>query len=223
MNQDRIFEEIEGNAWFKRNKDVITNAKTPDFPSYLVEMIEDKSSIETVLELGCSNGFRLDYLRRSNCGSRFVGVDCSIEALEDGRNRYPKVEFYKGLLTDLPFESQFDLVIINLVLCWVSRDTLARSIAEIDRVIKDGGFLVIGDHFSDYPQRRRYHHNLEEEIYTYKLNYGNIFEALGTYKELARITYNHDQPKRCVQVAESSKRAVCMLLKKSLHDYYPEV
>jgi len=223
MTQDKIFNELEGNAWFKRNKAAITDSNRSDYPALLVDLIEDKSNIKSVLELGCSNGFRLAKLKNSTTCSRFVGVDCSEEALDDGRRRYDDVEFYKGLLNDVPLDEEFDLVIVNFVLCWVSRKTLAKSIAEIDRVTKDGGFLIIGDHFPDNPQRRRYHHNLEEEIFTYKQNYGALFEALGFYKEIARITFNHDHPGKAIQIAESQKRAACMLLKKSLHAYYPVI
>lgn len=223
MKQDRLFREMEGDAWFKRNRDQITSAGWPDYPAALVEMIENRDRIKTVIELGCANGFRLEAIRHKTPCERLVGVDCSIDALEDGRSRYPAVEFHRGMLTELPVEESFDLVIVNLVLCWISRESLARAVAEIDRVTADGGFLIIGDHFPDHPQRRRYHHNLAEEIYTYKQDYGKIFEALGTYRELARITYNHDSPGSGIQVTDSSKRGVCMLLKKSLQGYYPEV
>ncbi len=124
------------------------------------------------------------------------------------------------MLADLPLEERFDLVVVNFVLHWVDRSTLARSISEIDRVVTDGGHLILGDFLPDSPLRRSYRHRKDERVYTYKQDYARIFEALCTYKELARMTYDHDKPNLGIGSADSCSRGVCVLLGKSETRYY---
>jgi hypothetical protein len=128
------------------------------------------------------------------------------------------------VLASPPVDGQFDLVIVNYVLHWIDRSTLAWSICAIDGFVRDGGLLLLGDFLPDCQQRRRYHHMPEECVYTYKQNYSEIFTSLGLYKELARFTYNHDEPDSySLQPTLSSSRGFCSLLNKSLDGYYPEL
>jgi len=225
MNQDQIFFESEGDNWFARNKPVLELVSDRvDLPSYLIEILEEKSNIKSVLELGCANGWRLNSLKQKlleRC--RFVGVDASIKAIQDGRARYPFIELHQGLLSKVPVVGQFDLVIVYFVLHWVDRTSLTRSVSEIDRLISDDGFLVLGDFLPDSPQRRCYHHLPNENVYTYKQDYAKIFESYGLYKEVARIAFDHDRPATMIQTSDSSSRCVCTVLKKSVENYYMEV
>jgi hypothetical protein len=98
---------------------------------------------------------------------------------------------------------------------WVDRSTLARSVAEIDRITRDGGFLLFGDFLPDHAQRRRYLHYTATEMYTYKQDYAWIFEALGTYRQVARITFDHDHLRGGISIASSAVHGVCSLPRKT--------
>lgn len=225
MSQDDVFFQGEGDSWFRRNRDALQSDARVDWPIQLIGMMAGKSEIRSVIELGCSNGYRLASLKGilpSDC--RFVGTDASLEAVRAGKERYPWIEFHRALLSEIPVEEAFDLVIVHFVLHWVDRRTLGRSVSEIDRVTLDGGVLVLGDFLPDYPQRRRYHHLPGGGVYTWKQDYARIFEALGTYREFARIAFDHSGTGVSVlQATPSSDRGYCALLKKSLETYYPEV
>lgn len=137
---------------------------------------------------------------------------------------YPGLELHQGVLSNPPVDGQFDLVIVNYVMHWIDRSTLARSICSIDNFVKDGGLLLLGDFLPDYQQRRRYHHLPQKHVFTYKQDYPGIFTSLGLYKELARFTYDHDTPDSyALQPATSPTRGACSLLHKSFDGYYPEV
>jgi len=220
MKQDEVFFAGEGDAWFHRNQAAL--GKHVDWPSRMFDMLENKADIHDVIELGCANGWRLHGLAKTIKG-QLVGVDASKEAIRDGQSRFPHLQLHHGLLTNLPIESAFDLVIVNFVLHWIDRSTLATSLAEIDRVTRDGGFLILGDFLPDFPQRRPYHHRPEENVYTYKQDYACLFQTLGTYREVARITFNHDHPTPTIEAVSSAQRAACVVLKKSLQGYYHDV
>ncbi|OIQ88345.1 putative S-adenosylmethionine-dependent methyltransferase [mine drainage metagenome] len=220
MSQDDIFFACEGDAWFRRNKAALGNHV--DWPSRMFDMLGNRAEILDVAELGCANGWRLNGLANKTKG-RLVGVDASKEAILDGSLRYPRLQLHHGLLTNLPIEGEFDLVIVNFVFHWIDRSTLATSLAEVDRVTRDGGFLILGDFLPNFSQRVPYHHLSEKSVYTYKQDYACLFLALGTYREVARITFNHDHPSPTIKSSPSEQRAVCVVLQKSLQGYYHDI
>jgi SAM-dependent methyltransferase len=222
--QDKIFLEKEGDAWFQRNKEALGKPGKLDWPLHCIGLLNEKDKIKTVAEVGCANGFRLAALKNQfKKAERFVGIEASAQAIAAGSKQYPQVEFIRGTLSDLPTQDEFDLVIVSHVLHWVDRSTLSRSVAEIDRITRDGGILILGDFLPDFPQRRRYHHLEQENVYTYKQDYAKIFESLGLYKEILRFSYEDGTSDAAASSGESSSRRVCTALKKQTNGYYPEI
>ncbi len=233
MTQDKVFLESEGDAWFSRNRNKLDQDGRIDWPAKLIVEIANgqreaayggrrPEPIQSVLELGCATGWRLETIRQ-RLGCRCVGVDASREAIEHGRRSYPDVEFHQGLLAEVPLIGSFDVVILQAVLHWVDRSSLAASIAEIDRLVRDGGYLSVGDFLPDFPQRRAYHHLPGQGVYTYKQDYAKIFEALGTYREIRRVTFDVNDARLPLAPSDSDHRKSCTILHKSLHGFYPEM
>ena len=222
MNQDEIFRNGEGNQWFRRNKGALTASGRFDWPIEIVESLKDTSWMTRVLELGCADGWRLARLRGIlGRDVDLFGVDASEEAVREGQTRYPFLKLFVGMLSHIPLDQAFDLVIVHFVLHWVSRETLTKTVSEMDRMVKDGGMLLIGDFLPDFPQKRRYHHLPEEKrVFTFKQDNAEIFKSMGIYKEVMRFTFNHDKPVDGLEVNSSDERACCALLHKSLYDYY---
>lgn len=219
-SQEQCFFDGEGDAWYKRNQTALTVAGHFDWPLALIDQLGDKAKIAAVAELGCANGYRLEALRQRGIGNEHVGVDVSAEAIAQGSRHFPALELLRAPLSNVPLEKTFDLVIVNYVLHWIDRERLVRTIGEIDRLVKDGGTLVIGDFLPDAPSRRQYHHRPEGGVFTFKQDYAAIFSALGTYREIARVCYNHDAMPEAIQAAASETRAGCCVLRKSLSGYY---
>ena len=207
-DQDQIFLKKEGDGWFKRNLSALGNSF--DIPLYLIEQYNLKP--KKVLEIGCSNGWRLAKIG-DKYGAECFGVEPSLKAIEDGRRKYPKIKFKRGLASLLPFKEKFDLVVINFVLHWVDRGSLLKAIAEIDRVLSKNSFLIIGDFLPDYPIRNRYHHLLKQKVYTYKQDYAEIFISSRLYELVAKITFNHSN-KAGFSLAKSQDQCAGCLLRK---------
>lgn len=222
MIQDIIFEKSEADNWFLRNKEAIINKDIEhDYPCRLVKNLKSKDNIKSVLELGASNGYRLNALKNilPDC-KKFVGVDASQMAVEDGKKRYG-LSMYTSKIDDFNSEEEFDLVIVNFVYHWIDRKTIFEAVANTDKLVKDGGYLLIGDFCPDFPQKRKYHHLANEKVYTYKADYTKVFEALNTYKIISKEIFNHDD-KNCAET-DSSNRAQIAILKKDVYGYYHEI
>ena len=220
MKQDEVFLQGEGDRWLNRNKAAITD------PEYLIKdhviglMMTMNLAPKNVVEIGASNGWRLHEIAR-RFGSRVTAVEPSIQAIEDGQTRFPSVQFLRGTASELPLDSQarFDLAIVNFVLHWVDRSTLLRSVAEIDRVLADGGLLLIGDFYPSMPERVRYHHLPDQEVWTYKQNYGDIFLASNLYEMIAFHSFDHATHALQSDV-EPKDRAQVTLLRKCIGGRY---
>lgn len=218
--QDDVFEEYEGDHWFERNSNAL-NSGQEDMITRMIKQCGLKPN--SVAELGCSNGFRLETLRQK-LGAECYGVDLSAEAIADGKKKFPLLHLRHCGLADLEPVQQFDLVICNFVLHWIDRRNLLTVIRNIDKCVRWGGTVVLGDFLPDFPQKRWYHHLPDQKLYTYKQDYADIFTSSGLYNEFARFSFNHDAKYRHCDYAKSSERAVCVALRKMEDDeFYPEI
>jgi SAM-dependent methyltransferase len=209
--QGEIFLEFEGDHWFERNRGALSAFDpTEDLPLRVLELY--RLNPRRVLEVGASNGFRLAAIGE-RYGAQTVAVEPSEEAIRDGRQRYPQVEFVRGRADATGLQQPFDLVIVNFVFHWVDRALLLRSVAEVDCLLVDGGFLVIGDFYPMIRARVPYHHLPGHGVFTYKQDYAAIFLASGLYRPLCLLTGHHAR-KGPSLVEDDRDTIACHLLRK---------
>lgn len=213
MTQDEIFQSGEGDQWYERNK--VKLVPKDDFVCRMIESIGIQP--RRIVEVGCSNGYRLEYLRQKFHAVCY-GYDISNEAIEAGCDAFPEIHLKQKALHEIPYDTSFDLVICNFVLHWVDRSLLVQSMSRIDALVRRGGTLVIGDFDPDYQQKRKYHHLPDEEVYTYKQDYTAFFKATGLYRETAVFTFDHD--KQTYGYAPSEARGMCAALRKMENEEY---
>ena len=190
--QDNIFSAGESDAWFRRNRAALEDGARADPVLDALRQHVLAHQPASVLDVGCSNGWRLARLARLAPlvgGARLAGLDPSGEAIAAGRRRHKEFDLRQALASAIPFTGQFALVIVSFVLHWIDRASLGGSVAAIDRAVAPGGFLVIADFDPDQPERRRYHHRDDVEIYTFKQDYAALFLADGNYSETQRRVY----------------------------------
>lgn len=222
VDQTAMFQEGEGDAWFRRNLDALSSPRADDPALSLAKEVigGPGARIGSVCEFGCANGWRLAALSDSLApDARIAGFDVSAEAIRDGQHKWPHLDLRVGVADEPPFDGRFDLVIVNFVLHWIDRDRLARTIVAIDESIGDGGFLILSDFLPSTPCKTRYHHLPDSEVYTYKQDYRTIFEALGSYREIQSRIFGHGREGAGDAGVTDADRAVCALLQKSLAAY----
>lgn len=218
-SQDQIFAAFEADRWFARNKEVLEACDPEkDPPLKLISLYQLKP--QKVLEVGAVNGFRLAAISE-RYGARVVALELSAEAIADGKSRFARVEFVRGVAHAIPVKEAFDLVIVNFVFRWIDRANLLRAVTEIDRLLVDGGFLIIGDFYPSKLIKVPYHHLTEEEVYTYKQNYAATFLASGLYHPVCLLTGDHAS-KALVPEVDEDERIGVWLLRKKLNESYIE-
>ncbi len=216
MSQDKIFLEKEGDSYFKRNMFKRSISKFEDFPILkLAEIFNLKP--KKVLEVGASDGFLLSYMHEKH-KAECCGLEPSQEAINFGKQKYPYINFFRGTADSMPFkDEEFDSVLINGVLLLIDRNQLLKSISEIDRVLADKGFLLIGDFLPPTPMKVKYHHLPNEDVWTFKQDYSKIFLSTNLYHLLGMFNLN-DKNEITYQTNDTARCAV-FILQKNKNQY----
>jgi SAM-dependent methyltransferase len=113
--------------------------------------------LSRVLDVGCGAGQELLPFVQT-LGARGAGVDISPEAIEIARRQFAKVgcggrtEFFCSPAESLPFTNNtFELVMCRLALPYVAN---TEALAEMARVLRPGGLLILKIHHLRYYLRR---------------------------------------------------------------------
>lgn len=176
MSQNDTFLAGEGDQWFNRNAHVLQ----PQRDEYVQLLKGQGISPMRVLEIGCANGFHLEALRRA-FGCQACGIDPSQAAINEGSRQFPALQLNQGTARKLAAEDgAFDLVILGFCLYLCDREDLFRIAAEVDRVLADGGFVLIKDFCPPLPYRNNYGH--KEGLFSFKMDYSRMFSWNPAYE-----------------------------------------
>lgn len=101
------------------------------------------------LDVGCGTGRLLAALHGAWPGLRLTGIDLSPPYLAEARRligRTARVKLDQAAAETLPFdEASLDLVISSFLMHELPKDIRAKALAEMARVVKPGGLVVIVD------------------------------------------------------------------------------
>jgi ubiquinone/menaquinone biosynthesis C-methylase UbiE len=222
QTQDEIFATSESDRWYERNRATLTQFDpAADLPLRIIAQYG--LNPRRVAEVGGSNGFRMAALARLS-GAEATVIEPSKAAISDGQKLYPKVRFVNGTAGSIPLSETFDLVVVNFVFHWIDRSRLLASAAEVDKLVAQQGFLLIGDFFPSQRLRTDYHH-LQGKVHTFKQDYSQIFLATGSYQSVCMLSGDHGSaaaPGMRFGIAVEQDRIGFWLLRKSTSDSYAD-
>jgi ubiquinone/menaquinone biosynthesis C-methylase UbiE len=108
----------------------------------IVREILDGLPVGVALDAACGTGRHTEYL--ASLGHTVIGVDTSPEMLARARVKVPDGTFFESDLHDVPLaDNSVDLVVCAIALSHVA--DLALALAELVRVLRPSGHLVISD------------------------------------------------------------------------------
>ena len=116
----------------------------------VIELAKIKSG-DKVLDVGCGTGnLTLTAKASAGAGGSVYGIDAAPEMIEVARKKARQagldVTFDIGLIEKIPFpEATFDAVINRLMIHHLPDDLKRQAFAEILRVLKPGGHLLVAD------------------------------------------------------------------------------
>ncbi|HQF56090.1 MAG TPA: methyltransferase domain-containing protein [Fibrobacteria bacterium] len=174
MGQKETFLGGEADRFFGRNRGIY-DGESGYSQSYSVEPTLLRMGIRprSILEIGCSNGWRLASLRDKFPDARLAGLEPSQEAVEAGKARWG-LDLRVGTADELPFhDGEFDLVIFGGCLYLCDRADLFRIAWQADRVLADTGFVCLWDYASKVPYANAYSHR--DGLRSFKMDYPSMF------------------------------------------------
>ena len=148
--QKSAFLNYGANSWFERNKSSVFNYKIENHK--IISLLKFyKQNPDNILKFGCIDGYRLNGLKNVFPNTNVFGIEPSLNAIEFGKQKYSSVNFNHGTADDISCyeDAQFDVVILGFVLYGIDRSILFKSIAEMDRVVKNKGDLIRIDFFTE--------------------------------------------------------------------------
>ncbi len=114
------------------NQNPIQKALIDNFYKELFKMIKPLKA-NSILDVGCGEGFTLKKLEEKKLGKKNEGIDYSDDAIRIGKKIYPELALFKGDVYGLSYkDNTFDLSLCTEVLEHL--DDPVKAVAEIRRV-----------------------------------------------------------------------------------------
>ncbi len=178
--QKEIFGDTEGDKYYERNKLKHDGMVSTDEDPIVQGIVHMGLSPKSILEIGCSDGWRLDRLYNMYPSTCF-GIDPSEKAVQEGRDKWPQLKLIKGTADELPYKNKlFDMIIFGFCLYLCDRNDLFKIAYEADRALMDTGHVVIYDFHPSFPYKNHYTHY--QGLSSYKMNYSLLFLWNPSYK-----------------------------------------
>ena len=190
--QKSAFLNYEWNSWFDRNRRALLNYKIED--DKIISLLKSyKQNTDNILEIGCRAGYKLNDFKNVFPHANVFGIELPINAIEFGKPKYSSVNFKHRTADDMKCyeDAQFDVVIVEFVFYVIDRSILFKSVAEINRVVRNRVYLIIKDFFSQTALKKNYHQIENFSAYTFKQNYEEIFRALELYHLMGKSSFDH--------------------------------
>lgn len=111
-------------------------------------------------------------------------------------------------------------MIVGFVFYVIDRSILPKVISEIDRVLRNGGILIIVvDFFSESSLKNVYYQIKDFKAFSFKQNYDEVFTSSKLYYLLDRSTWNHSE--KVLDATDNYyDKYIISLLKKDINASY---
>lgn len=218
--QTNAFWDYEADAWFDRNKEYMLNYSS-DKDQVINLLKKYNLKPKSLLEIGCSAGYRLNGIKKIFKSCNVFGIEPSGKAIKYGKKHFKKVNFKRGTAENLSNykNESIDIIIVGFVFYAIDRNIIFKVVAEIDRVLKNNGTLIIIDFFSETSSKTAYKHIKDFAAYSYKQNYSEIFTASKLYYLFDKSTLNHTSKIPDATTDYDNKYTISLLKKDTIASY----
>ena len=192
--QEKVYLDLEANAFFLRNINKIDlrnkgiRSSKEDILSNILSYVGPSINGLDVLEVGCFIGDLLGKLK-NDFQCKVVGIEpsslaCQYSLKEFGlhlvNNTYDRTDYFSLRQSN---RHAFDIIVVDDVLSWMSREIILPVLASLDWLLKPGGIIYIRDFCPPVDFAFPNHHQPDSDVYNYKVSGGHkkFFICTGHY------------------------------------------
>jgi pseudaminic acid biosynthesis-associated methylase len=162
---ERLWAGEFGNAYLGRNI-AAGHGRGPFWHSFL-----DRYPIDSVLEVGCTQGDNLRYFTGHVEPQNIYGLDVNPVVLQQFETNIPGARAVQGVARQLPFpDASFDLVFTVGLLIHIPDESLPSVLRELSRT--SSHYVFCGEYHADQPEEIKYR---DREGILFKRDYGRLF------------------------------------------------
>ena len=158
-----------------------------------------------VLDIACGEGYGTALM--ASTASEVVGADVDADTIAAAKNKYtnPNIEFVEASILSLPFKSEtFDVLVCYETLEHVSDHS--KVLAELKRVLKSSGFLIISTPNKEEYSVNRSHYN---PFHVRELNVDEFKQLIGQYFNYSRFWFQESLLSSMIYAEENSSIDMC--------------
>ena len=183
-----------GNDYHERNLSRFNDREKSHFESLVAWMkpLCSKHKLTNMLEIGSGPCFVLNYLSKE-LSLKGYGIDPSDKANRYASELYPDLKLFNGVSYDLSWfeENSFDYIHLGFFLYLLDDKYYSKTVSEVNRVLKDGGYLSILDFDTPHKITKEYTHHKDLKKIN-KLDQSYPFRKTSLFTLINKISFSED-------------------------------
>jgi ubiquinone/menaquinone biosynthesis C-methylase UbiE len=215
----KIVKKKEADKYYIRNIKIYENNSEDLRLSNILKLNLIKGN--TILEIGCCNGKRLDQYRKYLGSHKTIGIDLSKKAINEGKKLYKKITFKNISSLEInKLKIKFDIIICGFFLYLLDREEIFNQFDLIYKNLKTNGHLIIEDFDPLFKHTNKSIHH--KTLKSFKMNYSNFLEESGLFKMIYKIRNDKNyKSNKNIKRFKSNDTSISLYKKIDFTEVYP--
>ena len=217
MKNLNLVKKKEADKYFVRNKN---HFEKNFIDEKIISLIKDNHlKANSILEIGCANGNKLNQYAKLCKSRKIYGVDLSSKAIKDGKKKYKNLNFLNISSVEIDkIKINFDFIICGFFLYHLDRELIFRQFDLIHRKLLKNGFLLIWD-FDPLFKHSNKDFNTKK-LTSFKMSYDNFLTESGLFEMVYKIKYKTKTNDK--KIFKSENVSLTLFKKIEFKNKYPE-
>ena len=217
MKNLNLVKKKEADKYFVRNKN---HFEKNFIDEKIISLIKDNHlKANSILEIGCANGNKLNQYAKLCKSRKIYGVDLSSKAIKDGKKKYKNLNFLNISSVEIDkIKINFDFIICGFFLYHLDRELIFRQFDLIHRKLLKNGFLLIWD-FDPLFKHSNKDFNTKK-LTSFKMSYDNFLIESGLFEMVYKIKYKTKTNDK--KIFKSENVSLTLFKKIEFKNKYPE-
>ena len=217
MKNLNLVKKKEADKYFVRNKN---HFEKNFIDEKIISLIKDNHlKANSILEIGCANGNKLNQYAKLCKSRKIYGVDLSSKAIKDGKKKYKNLNFLNISSVEIDkIKINFDFIICGFFLYHLDRELIFRQFDLIHRKLVKNGFLLIWD-FDPLFKHSNKDFNTKK-LTSFKMSYDNFLIESGLFEMVYKIKYKTKTNDK--KIFKSENVSLTLFKKIEFKNKYPE-